>query len=340
MIKIGRNEPCPCGSGRKYKHCCLKIDESNYSNNGDNPLAKTLAEITRAVEGQEFESLEELQGFVDNFMAVKNREAVPGFLGFSSDQIHRLLYYSFEDTADILEFNKNLPEETLAKIPVVKNVQLFLSRLAELEPLRATAKGNLPLKFARELHEQFTQREDLHYKIRSEEKSAKLHPLRHVLTMCGWLKKRRQQFSLTRKGRQIVDKGFTGEHYLQLFKVYTRKFNWGFLDGFLDLWIIQGGFLFSLYLLRLKAVDFVEDVALADYFMEAFPRALDEAAEETYWEPPKTVAIAFSSRFLVRFCEYFGLVEAKRREERELYRTRLYVKTTEFYDQFLVWKGP
>lgn len=22
--KIGRNEPCPCGSGKKYKHCCLK----------------------------------------------------------------------------------------------------------------------------------------------------------------------------------------------------------------------------------------------------------------------------------------------------------------------------
>ena len=21
--KIGRNDPCPCGSGRKYKHCCL-----------------------------------------------------------------------------------------------------------------------------------------------------------------------------------------------------------------------------------------------------------------------------------------------------------------------------
>lgn len=23
MTKIGRNDPCPCGSGRKYKHCCL-----------------------------------------------------------------------------------------------------------------------------------------------------------------------------------------------------------------------------------------------------------------------------------------------------------------------------
>jgi hypothetical protein len=23
----GRNEPCPCGSGKKYKHCCLEKDE-------------------------------------------------------------------------------------------------------------------------------------------------------------------------------------------------------------------------------------------------------------------------------------------------------------------------
>ena len=24
MAKIGRNEKCPCGSGKKYKHCCAK----------------------------------------------------------------------------------------------------------------------------------------------------------------------------------------------------------------------------------------------------------------------------------------------------------------------------
>jgi len=23
--KIGRNEPCPCGSGKKYKKCCFKV---------------------------------------------------------------------------------------------------------------------------------------------------------------------------------------------------------------------------------------------------------------------------------------------------------------------------
>lgn len=25
--QVGRNEACPCGSGRKYKHCCLEKDE-------------------------------------------------------------------------------------------------------------------------------------------------------------------------------------------------------------------------------------------------------------------------------------------------------------------------
>lgn len=25
--KIGRNEPCPCGSGKKYKNCCLASGE-------------------------------------------------------------------------------------------------------------------------------------------------------------------------------------------------------------------------------------------------------------------------------------------------------------------------
>ncbi len=28
LEKIGRNEPCPCGSGKKYKHCCLEKHEA------------------------------------------------------------------------------------------------------------------------------------------------------------------------------------------------------------------------------------------------------------------------------------------------------------------------
>src|SRR6204780_420823 len=28
MAKIGRNDRCPCGSGKKYKQCCLASDEA------------------------------------------------------------------------------------------------------------------------------------------------------------------------------------------------------------------------------------------------------------------------------------------------------------------------
>jgi tetratricopeptide (TPR) repeat protein len=28
MPKLGRNDPCPCGSGKKYKQCCLAADEA------------------------------------------------------------------------------------------------------------------------------------------------------------------------------------------------------------------------------------------------------------------------------------------------------------------------
>jgi hypothetical protein len=31
MAAIGRNEPCPCGSGQKYKRCCaLKKDRMSF----------------------------------------------------------------------------------------------------------------------------------------------------------------------------------------------------------------------------------------------------------------------------------------------------------------------
>lgn len=36
--KIGRNEPCPCGSGKKYKKCCLK-KENIYKEKQQEPIA-------------------------------------------------------------------------------------------------------------------------------------------------------------------------------------------------------------------------------------------------------------------------------------------------------------
>ena len=33
-IKVGRNDPCPCGSGKKYKNCCMDKDLNSQFNRG------------------------------------------------------------------------------------------------------------------------------------------------------------------------------------------------------------------------------------------------------------------------------------------------------------------
>ncbi len=29
-MKLGRNDPCHCGSGKKYKHCCYALDSVKH----------------------------------------------------------------------------------------------------------------------------------------------------------------------------------------------------------------------------------------------------------------------------------------------------------------------
>lgn len=46
--KVGRNDPCPCGSGRKYKKCCMRAEE------GEPALVARLREQESAVSSSDF----------------------------------------------------------------------------------------------------------------------------------------------------------------------------------------------------------------------------------------------------------------------------------------------
>ena len=43
VIEIGRNDPCPCGSGKKYKSCCIE--------KGDHFLRKMAAKAKKEKQG-------------------------------------------------------------------------------------------------------------------------------------------------------------------------------------------------------------------------------------------------------------------------------------------------
>ena len=54
---IGRNDPCPCGSGKKFKHCCLGKESSKASGHGAAGISETLRS---ELEGRQFNSLEKV----------------------------------------------------------------------------------------------------------------------------------------------------------------------------------------------------------------------------------------------------------------------------------------
>ena len=48
MPKVGRNSQCPCGSGKKYKKCCLQkdiVDKANMFITGHETTSETLNEV-------------------------------------------------------------------------------------------------------------------------------------------------------------------------------------------------------------------------------------------------------------------------------------------------------
>ncbi len=61
-MKIGRNELCPCGSGKKYKKCCLDMDNIEISGSiykcfkcGEGDLSDEVVEIIKKVTRQDME---------------------------------------------------------------------------------------------------------------------------------------------------------------------------------------------------------------------------------------------------------------------------------------------
>jgi hypothetical protein len=60
LKSAGRNDTCPCGSGKKYKKCHLQADEESYSEALAKAREETAAEAAQA-EGDEPEDKKEGQ---------------------------------------------------------------------------------------------------------------------------------------------------------------------------------------------------------------------------------------------------------------------------------------
>jgi len=79
MHTIGRNDPCPCGSGRKFEHCCERIG----SLADDKPDQEWASSLREAIGNRDYADMEELQEAVDTFFVERNEAPLSEFHGLS-----------------------------------------------------------------------------------------------------------------------------------------------------------------------------------------------------------------------------------------------------------------
>ena len=117
---VGRNDPCPCGSGKKYKKCCLNSGKTFMeSQRTPNMATDLLNELKGKLADTPFSSMEDI---ASSIMEEQNISSIDDFLGLTSSQMHGILYNPFLSSGDILSLSDgvNLDPQLLSEIPIIK----------------------------------------------------------------------------------------------------------------------------------------------------------------------------------------------------------------------------
>ncbi len=302
---IGRDDPCSCGSGKKFKRCCLDKENSTASNHGTAGMSETLRS---ALESRQFNSLEEAQEFLDQIAQQQNRRPLDEFHGLSPEQMYQMLNFPFTSQG-LVSFPEALPANSGA--PILTLFELLTDAIGE-QGLKPTAKGNLPRNFCREtaltyFGKRKYQERTRFVGINQEEDFDDLHVTRLVAELAGLIRKYKGRFILSRDCRRLLTGGDTTAIYPKLFRTYVEQFNWAYRDGHPELQFMQSAFLFTLYLLTHYGDAWRPQVFYEDAFLGAFPWLLDEAPPSQVISDDETVRLGYTWRSLVHFADFLGL---------------------------------
>ena len=301
----GLDDPCPCGSGKPFKHCCLGKGNGTSSGAGAPGVSESLR---KALEGREFHSLEELQGFLDQHTQQQNRRPLDEFHGLSPEQMHQALNRPFTSPG-LVRFPATL--EANPSAPILTLFGLLTDAIGE-QGLKPTAKSNLPRNFCREAamvywDEETRQAHTRFGGINREEDFGDLHVTRLVAELAGLIRKHKGRFILSRDCRRLLAAGGLAAVYPALFRTYAEQFNWAYQDGYPELRFIQSTFLFTLYLLTRYGDSWRPHVFYEDAFLRAFPMVLEEVPESPVFPPDETVRRCYTWRTLAHFASFLGL---------------------------------
>ena len=373
MSKTGRNNPCPCGSGKKFKHCCgegghniipFPGSEYEFEEGGDffsgaeedafeptimeqagtpNSATEMLKKFQAAAGSKHFSDQDELEAFASEFFESQNTSGIEDFLGLSPEQMQSILYKNFQDNTGLIELSLDAcTEQDLESTPVMQQVLFILQHIASQKQGRikaTTTLGNFPRTLVSAFCALILTEEEMRLRrIKNEDDVLLLGRLRILLKMTGLIRKKHGYFHITKKAKTILDSRQFKKLYEELFLCYVDEFNWLYTTIYEDaLVFVQHVCIFNLYMLRQTAADYISTDNLSSIFVQAFPGLADELQMVSkYFTALDAIDGFFYSGFLENLAFQFGLIEFKPDSE-DRPRYPQFCKTTPLFERVFRW---
>ena len=337
--KIGRNDPCPCGSGKKYKHCCLGNVPvmTNPDMLGQNPYDDGFYQPMDISADKELFSEQKIADLKREFMldeplsgieASKYFQELTGWvsdpkdddsLDFTPMQVMNSFLNTLDNLPELFELNDTFTGEDIAEVPLIQYIAylLFLHTQESGGELELTAKGNYRpstvLKFNSHIYKHYEHLRS----ISLEDHSYDLQLVHQLIIDLGLVEETARKSYLTTEGLHAALHEDLSHLYSNVVQLYFDEFDWieySFLEN-LDIFVlddIQETALFSLALLNKNASQYISIEDLYGKFARAFPD-FDEIAKEAFNKPPPPQFYHYI--FIRRFCMLLGLVEEEAADE-------------------------
>lgn len=301
-MKLGRNEPCPCGSGKKHKRCCMDSVSKQHVN--------VIDDIEQAVTMNPNLTFDELNVVAQRKIQHGNECPNDDFYGLTPTQMSRWLYGSFNEWAEV---NVSAPSD-LTSSPVMRYLELIVDEAMEQGgSFKATTKGNLPAKLVKKASDllpefavaEYEQNISIsEYMGSNEDKFNALHYTRILAEVTGIIYLRSGRFHIKKDMQKQYRAHGINTFFLPMLEAAVSQYNWGYFDSW-----EQGEDLGIFWLFMLWRLQNHSDIEQLVKEVElAFPKLLLQFTPEEYATPTQLLGILIESRFLERFLQFWGFI--------------------------------
>ena len=296
MSKLGRNDPCHCGSGKKFKQCCIHLTVV--------PINVVPTPATPPLGNHFKEAQKEAAAYVRRHNTTPLKELA----GLSPETMHRLLKGDIA-APNVITWHPKLTDVCLQS-PAFLVAKTLLQGISN-KPVKLTAAGYLPTALvgsAGQAIDAIYTRE-LQYMqpvVKKENDAREIETMHYVLDFAGITHTTQTHWQLKAPLHNYDDAAL----FKKLFNTYVFSYNWADEDLFTDELDVQFATYFLLYIIAKKPHAFTDE-DLCEQLLQTFPPLMQQVKAVSANQPqrPHLLRRVLKTRFLQRFLGYWGLVE-------------------------------